>query len=87
MRLVRPGGLMLTCCCSGLLKEPDFLALLCSAAYQAGPLVSAATAETSERHAARPMQILARTGAAADHPVASSVPESEYLKAVWMRLG
>ena len=33
----------------------------------------------------RPMQILARTGAAADHPVASGVPESEYLKAVWMR--
>ena len=28
----------------------------------------------------------ARTGAACDHPVASSVPESEYLKAVWMRL-
>ena len=87
MRLVRPGGLMLSCCCSGLLKEPDFLSLLCSAAYQAGPLVSPATAEASERHAPRPMQILARTGAAADHPVASSVPESEYLKAVWMRLG
>ena len=25
--------------------------------------------------------------AAADHPVVASVPESEYLKAVWMRLG
>ncbi|MGO8688555.1 MAG: class I SAM-dependent rRNA methyltransferase [Thermoguttaceae bacterium] len=87
MRLVRPGGLMLSCCCSGLVKEPDFLGLLCSAAYQAGPLVSPATAAASERHGPRPMQILARTGAAADHPVASSVPESEYLKAVWMRLG
>ncbi len=87
MRLVRPGGLMLSCCCSGLLKPPDFLSLLCSAAYQAGPLLSAATAEKSERHAARPMQILAQTGAAADHPIASNVPESEYLKAVWMRLG
>jgi 23S rRNA (cytosine1962-C5)-methyltransferase len=87
MRLVRPGGLMLSCCCSGLVKEPDFLGLLCSAAYQAGPLLSAATAAASERHGPRPMQILARTGAAADHPVASSAPESEYLKAVWMRLG
>jgi 23S rRNA (cytosine1962-C5)-methyltransferase len=87
MRLVSPGGLMLSCCCSGLVKEPDFLGLLCSAAYQAGPLLSPAAAGTSERHGPRPMQILARSGAAADHPIASSVPESEYLKAVWMRLG
>ena len=50
MRLVKPGGVMLSCCCSGLLKEPDFLSMLCSAAYQAGPLLSAATADTPERH-------------------------------------
>jgi 23S rRNA (cytosine1962-C5)-methyltransferase len=87
MRLVSPGGLMLSCCCSGLLKEPEFIGLLCSAAYQAGPMISAATAETSARHGPRPMQILARSGAAADHPIASNVPETEYLKAVWMRLG
>jgi len=87
MRLVAPGGLLLSCCCSGLLKEDAFLALLRSAAGQAGPLVSAATQETSQRHAARSMQILARTGAAADHPVSPAVPETEYLKAVWMRLG
>lgn len=87
MRLVRPGGLLLSCCCSGLLQEADFVRLLCSASYQAGPVTEAATAERAERHASRPMQILARTGAAADHPVAAGVPESEYLKAVWMRLG
>lgn len=87
MRLVKPGGLFLSCCCSGLLKEDEFLGLLRASAYQAGPLLSAATEETSERHAARSMQILARTGAAADHPVAAGVPETEYLKAVWMRLG
>jgi 23S rRNA (cytosine1962-C5)-methyltransferase len=87
MRLVKPGGLMLSCCCSGLLKEDAFLALLRSAAGQAGPLVSEATPETSRRHAARPMQILARTGAAADHPVSPAVPETAYLKAVWLRLG
>ncbi|MGD0897197.1 MAG: class I SAM-dependent rRNA methyltransferase [Thermoguttaceae bacterium] len=87
MRLVAPGGLFLSCCCAGLLKEDAFLGLLRSAACQAGPLVSPATDEASERHAARPMQILARTGAAADHPVAANVPETEYLKAVWMRLG
>lgn len=87
MRLVRPGGVFLSCCCSGLLQETDFVRLLCSASYQAGPVIEPATAERSERHAARPMQILARTGAAADHPVAAGIPESEYLKAVWMRLG
>jgi len=87
MRLVRPGGVLLSCCCSGLLQEADFVRLLCSASYQAGRITEAATAERSERHASRPMQILARTGAAADHPVAAGVPESEYLKAVWMRLG
>lgn len=87
MRLVRPGGLLLSCCCSGLLQEVDFVRLLCSASYQAGPVTETATAERSARHASRPMQILARTGAAADHPVAAGVPEGDYLKAVWMRLG
>jgi 23S rRNA (cytosine1962-C5)-methyltransferase len=87
MRLVKPGGLFLSCCCSGLLKEADFTRLLRQSAYQAGELISAATDDTAERHAARPMQILARTGAAADHPISSSVPETEYLKAVWMRVG
>lgn len=87
MRLVRPGGLLLSCSCSGLLQENEFLRLLAAASYQSGEVLSEATAERSERRAARPMQILARTGAAADHPVAAGVPESEYLKAVWMRLG
>jgi 23S rRNA G2069 N7-methylase RlmK/C1962 C5-methylase RlmI len=32
------------------------------------------------------MQILARCGAAADHPVDADEAQSEYLKAVWMRL-
>jgi len=86
MRLVKPGGLMLSCCCSGLLKEPDFISLLCSAAYQSGPLLSPATADKAERHGPRAMQILARSGAAADHPTAPNGRETEYLKAVWMRL-
>jgi 23S rRNA (cytosine1962-C5)-methyltransferase len=116
MRLVKPGGLMLSCTCSGLLSEDDFLGLLHAAARQAGPLIASGatgasgaaggsavkgatggssasasdaggSASQSERHASRSLQILARTGAAADHPVAAGVPESEYLKAVWMRLG
>jgi hypothetical protein len=32
------------------------------------------------------MQILAKTGASGDHPIAANCPETEYLHAVWMRL-
>jgi len=86
MQLVAPGGLMLTCCCSGLISEAEFLKLVLTAARQSGELVEAATAERGARHAPRPVQILARTGAAADHPVAAAFPETEYLKAVWLRM-
>lgn len=77
MQLVRPGGLLLTCSCSGLLSEPDFLKLL----------FAAARARDASGHEVTPpsWQILARTGAGPDHPVALDVPETEYLKAMWMR--
>jgi 23S rRNA (cytosine1962-C5)-methyltransferase len=86
MRLVRPGGLLLSCSCSGLLPEDEFLRLLRAASMQAGPLLAEATTERGARHAARRLQILARCGAAPDHPVAADEAQSEYLKAVWMRL-
>ncbi|MGE0755995.1 MAG: class I SAM-dependent rRNA methyltransferase [Pirellulaceae bacterium] len=82
MQLVAPGGLLLSCTCAGLLPESEFLRMLYAASRQAGPLLN----DGSQRHAARELQILARTGAAADHPVAPSCPETEYLTAVWMRL-
>ncbi len=87
MQLVKPGGLLLSCSCAGLLPEQEFLNLLLSAARQAGPEIRPATADSPARHAARPMQILAKTGAAACHPVGSNCLETEYLKAVWMVLG
>lgn len=87
MRLVRPGGLLLSCTCAGLLPEQEFVNLLINAARQGGEEISAATADKAARHASRPMQIIARSGAAPCHPVGSSCPETEYLKAVWMVLG
>lgn len=87
MRLVKPGGLLLSCTCAGLLPEAEFSKLLCSAARQGGPQISAATATQAARHAARPMQIIAKTGAAPCHPVGGDAPETEYLSAVWMILG
>jgi 23S rRNA (cytosine1962-C5)-methyltransferase len=77
MQLVRPGGWLLTCSCSGLLSEPDFLKLLFAASRPRDAASREATPSS--------WQILARTGAGSDHPVALDVPETEYLKAVWMR--
>jgi 23S rRNA (cytosine1962-C5)-methyltransferase len=84
LQLVADGGLFLSCTCSGLLEEAEFLRLLHSAARQAGKPVG------REGHAGSPperrVQVLAKTGAAPDHPVASDCPETEYLKAIWMRV-
>lgn len=71
MGLVEPGGLLLTCSCSGLLPPEEFLILLRAAA----------------RKACRSAQVLAVTGAAADHPVGLDALEGAYLKAVWLRMG
>jgi len=71
MKLIEPGGLLVTCSCSGLLDAPEFLALLGAAARNAG----------------RQAQLLSLSGAAADHPVALDALEGAYLKAAWLRLG
>ncbi len=86
MRLVAPGGIMVSCTCAGLLSHDEFMRLIYASARQAGPQISPATAEQTARHAVRHVQILAKTGAAADHPVATNCPETEYLQAVWMRV-
>lgn len=84
MRLVKPGGLLLSCSCAGLLPEDEFMRLLLAAARQSGHELPEKGPTGSTLHAARTMQILAKTGAAADHPVISNCLETEYLKAVWM---
>ncbi len=68
--VLKPGGLLLTCSCSGLVSRDDFLGMVRSAAG---------------RHQ-RPFQILDLTGAAPDHPVLSNCPEGAYLKALWARV-
>ena len=69
MQLVKPGGMLLTCSCSGLLDMAEFTKIACAA-----PEVG------------RRGQILFKTGAAPDHPILTSCPETEYLKTIWMRL-
>lgn len=69
MQVVAPGGIFVTCSCSGLIAPEDFSRLIVGAIPPG-----------------RFGQIIARTGAGPDHPVASNCPETEYLKAIWMRL-
>jgi 23S rRNA (cytosine1962-C5)-methyltransferase len=67
---VKPGGVFLTCSCTGLVSEADFVEMLRRAAWQAQ----------------REVQIFKISGAAADHPFLAHVPEGRYLKAVFARV-
>jgi 23S rRNA (cytosine1962-C5)-methyltransferase len=70
MQVVKPGGVLLTCSCTGLVGEADFLESVRRAAWQAG----------------RALQVFDIRGAAADHPFLVHVPEGRYLKAVFGRV-
>src|SRR3989475_8674006 len=64
-RLLAPGGLLVTCSCSGKVTPELF-----------GEVV-----EWASQEAKRPLQMLERRGAARDHPPLVGVPETDYLKA------
>ena len=70
---------MLSCTCAGLLSHDEFLRMI-YARPAGGAGIAPATEERGARHAARHVQILAKTGAAADHPVATNCPETEYCR-------
>ncbi len=67
---VNPGGVFLTCSCTGLVGEPDFLEMLRRAAWQVS----------------RTVQVIEVCGAGPDHPFLAHVPEGRYLKAVFCRV-
>jgi len=70
LQAVKPGGIFLTCSCTGLVSEQDFLETLRRAAWQAG----------------RTLQLFHIGGAGPDHPYLLQVPEGRYLKAVFCRV-
>ena len=70
LQAVAPGGLFLTCSCTGLVSEEDFQESIRRAAWQAGRVV----------------QVLRVAGAGGDHPYLLHVPEGRYLKAVFCRV-
>jgi 23S rRNA (cytosine1962-C5)-methyltransferase len=70
LRVVRRGGIFVTCSCSGLVSAEDFERLVMKAAHK-------------ER---KRLQFFDRTGPGADHPVMSNCPEGRYLKVLWARV-
>jgi 23S rRNA (cytosine1962-C5)-methyltransferase len=68
--VLKPGGLLLTCSCSGMVAREAFQDMVKAAANRLR----------------RTLQIVDQTGAAADHPVMANCPESAYLKAIWARV-
>jgi 23S rRNA (cytosine1962-C5)-methyltransferase len=66
LKMLRPGGILVTCSCSFHVSEAEFLAMLGSAAADAG----------------RQVRVLERRGQSLDHPVLLNVPETAYLKCV-----
>jgi 23S rRNA (cytosine1962-C5)-methyltransferase len=64
VRLLAPGGVLITCSCSGKVTAQLF-----------GEVI-----EWAAQEAKRPLQLLERRGAARDHPPLLGVPETDYLK-------
>ena len=67
LQCVRPGGLFVTCSCSGLLSPSEFEQTVVKAAQRQG----------------RKLQIMGMTGPGWDHPYLSTYPEGRYLKVLW----
>ncbi|GAB3016776.1 class I SAM-dependent rRNA methyltransferase [Bowmanella dokdonensis] len=70
MQILRPGGILCTFSCSGLMPTDLFHKVVADAALDAG----------------RQVQFLERLGQAPDHPVAASYPEGFYLKGLVCRV-
>lgn len=64
LKMLRPGGLLITCSCSHHVGWADLEGAVASAAADAS----------------RRVRLLERRGAAPDHPVVLNLPETEYLK-------
>lgn len=64
LRLLDPGGILVTCSCSHHMSEASFLELVAQAALDSG----------------RTLRVLERRTQAQDHPILLTVPETHYLK-------
>ena len=70
LRLLGPGGILVTCSCSHHLSEATLLELVADAALDAG----------------RELRVLERRTQAQDHPILLTVPETHYLKCLVLQV-
>jgi 23S rRNA (cytosine1962-C5)-methyltransferase len=66
LKMLRPGGIMVTCSCSYHVSPPEFIAMLADAA----------------RDARRTLRLVEVRGQAKDHPILLNIPETAYLKCI-----
>jgi 23S rRNA (cytosine1962-C5)-methyltransferase len=71
LKMLRPGGVLVTCSCSFAVSEEDFLSVLAEAAQDAH----------------RSVRILEKRTQAMDHPILLGVPETYYLKCLILSVG
>lgn len=71
MQVLRPGGILLTCSCSGVIGMDDLLGAL----------------SQSAQRLQRSVQLLETYTHGVDHPINLAMPETAYLKAVFCRVG
>jgi 23S rRNA (cytosine1962-C5)-methyltransferase len=64
MKMLRPGGILVTCCCSFHVSPADFLKVVAAAAQDAH----------------KSLRVVEHRGAAKDHPILLNVPETSYLQ-------
>lgn len=70
LKMLRPGGVLVTCSCSYHVSEGDFLETVASAA----------------RDARRTLRLIEKRGQGRDHPVLVGVPETSYLKCLILQV-
>jgi 23S rRNA (cytosine1962-C5)-methyltransferase len=70
LKMLKPGGLLVTCTCSHHVSWADFEGSVASAAADAH----------------RRVRLIERRGAAPDHPVVLNLPETEYLKCLFLEV-
>lgn len=71
MQVLRPGGILLTCSCTGVVGMDDLLGVLSSCSQRLR----------------RPVQLLQTYSHSLDHPIHLAMSETAYLKAVFCRVG
>jgi 23S rRNA (cytosine1962-C5)-methyltransferase len=66
LKMLRPGGILVTCCCS----------------YHVSPVQYLDVVRVAARDVYRNLRVVENRGQATDHPILLNVPETEYLKCI-----